>query len=358
MGSDRALQEGCARPRRRRPRGGCRPTTCAHSLLGCWPGCRLLEMLADPCCCTGAPRGVCCCTRENRTSWVRRPPWPLPPLALPLKARASAQPPSCSPARPPRLAQPPEGRSGQRTRRGEPHHPPRLTAHRPRAATAGPAPAHPWRGTPGARGGMRRQAQRAVGALGGRRGARGLATVVAWCGGALELSGGEPRSLAPPPPWCRRSLAAAHSPPLAHRPLRRGRNTEGQAGLSSYLPLALQPREVDSLAGLPVASLAAAKSHSAAVLESGGALTWGEGSDGKLGHGSTGAPRGPVGARQGRAGGPAMQLLLRLRRRCAALAVARTPTARLSTPPPPDVRSEQTAPTRLTPWRRWWGGCT
>lgn len=59
--------------------------------------------------------------------------------------------------------------------------------------------------------------------------------------------------------------------------------------MQSFLPLLLQAREVDALAGLPLASLAAGKTHSAAVLESGEAFTWGEGGDGKLGHGSTGA---------------------------------------------------------------------
>ena len=76
------------------------------------------------------------------------------------------------------------------------------------------------------------------------------------------------------------------SPRPRHLP--RGRNSEGQCGVASYLPLLLQPRQVEAFAGLPVASLAAAKSHSAGVLESGEVLTWGEGSDGKLGLGGTG----------------------------------------------------------------------
>lgn len=59
--------------------------------------------------------------------------------------------------------------------------------------------------------------------------------------------------------------------------------------MAAYLPLLLQPREVEAFAGLPVASLAAAKAHSAGVLSSGEVLTWGEGSDGKLGLGGTGA---------------------------------------------------------------------
>ncbi|PRW33122.1 E3 ISG15-- ligase HERC5 [Chlorella sorokiniana] len=66
-----------------------------------------------------------------------------------------------------------------------------------------------------------------------------------------------------------------------------GRNSEGQCGVAAYLPLLLQPREVEAFAGLPVASLAAAKAHSAGVLASGEVLTWGEGSDGKLGLGGT-----------------------------------------------------------------------
>ncbi|PSC69269.1 snurportin-1 [Micractinium conductrix] len=66
-----------------------------------------------------------------------------------------------------------------------------------------------------------------------------------------------------------------------------GRNTEGQCGVASFLPLLLQPREVEALEGAAVASLTASKSHSAAVLASGEVLTWGEGKEGKLGHGCT-----------------------------------------------------------------------
>ena len=53
-------------------------------------------------------------------------------------------------------------------------------------------------------------------------------------------------------------------------------------------PLLLRPCEVEGFAGLPVASLHAGRAHSASVLHSGDVLTWGEGSEGKLGHGSTG----------------------------------------------------------------------
>lgn len=63
---------------------------------------------------------------------------------------------------------------------------------------------------------------------------------------------------------------------------------EGQCGVAAYSPLLLKPGEVEGFAGQPVAALAAGKTHSAGVLESGEVLTWGEGSDGKLGHGGTG----------------------------------------------------------------------
>lgn len=58
--------------------------------------------------------------------------------------------------------------------------------------------------------------------------------------------------------------------------------------MNAYLPLLLQAREVEALARLPVAGLTAGKTHSAAVLAGGEALTWGDGRDGKLGHGTTG----------------------------------------------------------------------
>ena len=61
--------------------------------------------------------------------------------------------------------------------------------------------------------------------------------------------------------------------------------------MASFLPLLLQPREVEALEGAAVASLTASKSHSAAVLASGEVLTWGEGKEGKLGHGCTGRSR-------------------------------------------------------------------
>lgn len=48
---------------------------------------------------------------------------------------------------------------------------------------------------------------------------------------------------------------------------------------------------MEAFGGLPVASLAAGKTHSAGVLASGEAFTWGEGSEGKLGHGGTGTHR-------------------------------------------------------------------
>ena len=112
----------------------------------------------------------------------------------------------------------------------------------------------------------------------------------------------DPRELAPPgaawgvvapPPAAagrrRRLLPAACSSRLSSSaPACRGRNLEGQCGVQAYLPLLLQAREVEALAGLPVAELSAAKTHSAAVLPNGDVLTWGEGSDGKLGHGCTG----------------------------------------------------------------------
>lgn len=58
--------------------------------------------------------------------------------------------------------------------------------------------------------------------------------------------------------------------------------------MSSYLPVLLQAREVEALAGLPLSSLAAGKTHSAAIAATGEAFIWGDGSGGKLGHGSTG----------------------------------------------------------------------
>ncbi|KAL4418903.1 hypothetical protein ABPG77_004056 [Micractinium sp. CCAP 211/92] len=66
-----------------------------------------------------------------------------------------------------------------------------------------------------------------------------------------------------------------------------GANTEGQCGVSSYLPVLLQACEVEALAGLPLSSLAAGKTHSAAIAATGEAFIWGDGSSGKLGHGST-----------------------------------------------------------------------
>lgn len=61
--------------------------------------------------------------------------------------------------------------------------------------------------------------------------------------------------------------------------------------MSAALPLLLQAREVEALAGLPVASLTAGKTHSAGVLRGGEVLTWGEGLHGKLGHGCVGGWR-------------------------------------------------------------------
>lgn len=59
--------------------------------------------------------------------------------------------------------------------------------------------------------------------------------------------------------------------------------------MAAYLPLLLQAREVEAFGRLPpVAGLSAGKTHSAGVLESGEVLTFGEGSEGKLGHGGTG----------------------------------------------------------------------
>jgi alpha-tubulin suppressor-like RCC1 family protein len=49
----------------------------------------------------------------------------------------------------------------------------------------------------------------------------------------------------------------------------------------------LRPLAVDGLEGAGVTSVAAGKSHSAAVADSGEAWTWGEGREGKLGHGCT-----------------------------------------------------------------------
>ena len=147
---------------------------------------------------------------------------------------------------------------------------------------------------------------------------RAYSTVVAWCAhrrraGVSWRPGWQAvvpsrRSLLPPPATsccahaCPCTLAstcstrASHLTELSpHACHHRGRNTEGQCGVQSYLPLLLQAREVEGLAGLPLASLAAGKTHSAAVLESGEAFTWGEGGDGKLGHGCTGAPPGAGG---------------------------------------------------------------
>lgn len=121
--------------------------------------------------------------------------------------------------------------------------------------------------------------------------------------------------------------------------------------MAAYLPLLLQPREVEALAGLPVATLAASKTHSAAVLESGEALTWGEGSEGKLGHGGTGA----LGGCRECVG------------ECIALPAARagmSPSAiRRCTAHPPNstlcaTPRLQTARTCRTAWSRWRGACT
>lgn len=105
--------------------------------------------------------------------------------------------------------------------------------------------------------------------------------------------------------------------------------------MRSHLPLLLQAREVDGLAGLPLSSLAAGKTHSAAVLESGEAFTWGEGGDGKLGHGSTGARcRRALAARAWRQGGreAAGAGCSRPLRLCAPLAAAARLAGLLSVP--------------------------
>lgn len=134
--------------------------------------------------------------------------------------------------------------------------------------------------------------------------------------------------------------------------------------MAAYLPLLLQPREVEAFAGLPVASLAAAKSHSAGVLASGEVLTWGEGSDGKLGLGGTGGcslclvVEGGMGARHGRGCWTVLQVVLQqLPMLPAALCPIWQPLHqpvnhwRRSTCP-------QTARTRPSACNRWRGGCT
>ncbi|EFN51153.1 hypothetical protein CHLNCDRAFT_141375 [Chlorella variabilis] len=83
----------------------------------------------------------------------------------------------------------------------------------------------------------------------------------------------------------RRALAAHAGLGRSYSVVAWGRNTEFQCGVSAALPLLLQAREVEALAGLPVASLTAGKTHSAGVLRGGEVLTWGEGLHGKLGHG-------------------------------------------------------------------------
>lgn len=148
--------------------------------------------------------------------------------------------------------------------------------------------------------------------------------------------------------------------------------------MSSYLPLLLQAREVEALAGLPLASLSAGKTHSAAVAASGEAYTWGDGSSGKLGHGTTGGTWRP-GSRAGCtvwAGEHTVGALS-----CARSARSMLPSCRLSTrpwpgpwadpgpytpplparlshcphPSPPNL---QTTRSYHTAWKRLWGGCT
>lgn len=64
-----------------------------------------------------------------------------------------------------------------------------------------------------------------------------------------------------------------------------GRNLEGQLGSKDYAPVHTHPVEVVGLAS--VQSLAAGKTHSAAVLPNGEVWTWGRGRDCQLGHGTS-----------------------------------------------------------------------
>jgi hypothetical protein len=145
----------------------------------------------------------------------------------------------------------------------------------------------------------------------------------------------------------------------------RGANTDGQCGVSSYLPVLLQPREVEGLAGLPVEALVAAKSHSAAVLAGGEALTWGSGSDGRLGHGSTGGPAAEAcGKALRRAPRAANAPLLGPRQLpplgCRWADACRSTHVMLPSPSgfpsPPSLGAAQTAATCRTMWSHWRGG--
>ncbi len=81
----------------------------------------------------------------------------------------------------------------------------------------------------------------------------------------------------------------ATQPPLPKPLHRRGRNLEGQCGVSSTRPVLAGPEAVQGLghaeSGVP--HLSAGKSHSAAVLGNGEVWTWGDGTAAKLGHGTS-----------------------------------------------------------------------
>lgn len=56
--------------------------------------------------------------------------------------------------------------------------------------------------------------------------------------------------------------------------------------MKEFHPVLLRPMALEA-PGLEAAAVAAGKAHSAAVSAAGEAWTWGEGSEGKLGHGCT-----------------------------------------------------------------------
>ena len=66
----------------------------------------------------------------------------------------------------------------------------------------------------------------------------------------------------------------------------RGRNSEGQCGVE-HKPVLLEPALLKALQTADVQTVLAGKLHSAAVLKTGEACTWGCGKAGKLGHGSS-----------------------------------------------------------------------
>ncbi|KAK9791863.1 hypothetical protein WJX73_008713 [Symbiochloris irregularis] len=70
-----------------------------------------------------------------------------------------------------------------------------------------------------------------------------------------------------------------------------GSNARGQLGLGKDLPGTVSPRLIKALLGVKVAQVAAGSNHSLAVSESGEVFTWGQGSEGQLGHGQAAFPR-------------------------------------------------------------------